>query len=184
MRVEEILEKGHHGLSEADVKLLRRTAKNCKNFLEIGSRCGCSSMLFGEIAKRNGGHLYCVEMTPQPEWYQNIIDCDLTEVVTLIKGISPWVNLSEIPTLIDYLFIDGDHRTRWAVMDYHFWAPFVKPGGYIAFHDYTYSVDNCGKMVQAAIKFILKDSKNIKQVAAEMSEPGTIVFRKKEDYKC
>ena len=148
MKVKEILNRGCNGLSELDVNLLRKTAKNCKYFLEIGSRCGCSSMILGEIAKRNKGHLYCVEMTPQSAWYQNIMDCDLTEVVTLIKGISPWVNLSEIPTLIDYLFIDGDHRTRWAIMDYHFWAPFVKVGGYIAFHDYNYSVDNCGKMVE------------------------------------
>lgn len=184
MRIEEILTKGRNGLSELDAKLLQSTAKNCKVFLEIGSRCGCSSMIFGEIAKRNGGHLYCVEMTPKIEWYKNIKECGLSNVVTLIKAISLWVNLTEIPTLIDYLFIDGDHRTRWTIMDYHFWSPFVRPGGYIAFHDYTYSVDNCGEMVQEAIKFILKDSRNIEQVGLELSEPGTIVFQKKEDYKC
>ncbi len=184
MQVKEILTKGYNGLSELDAKLLQKTGKDCKVFLEIGSRCGCSSMILGEIAKRNGGHVYCIEMEPVETWYRNMKECGLQNTVTLIKGISPWIDLSKVPTHIDYLFIDGDHRTRWAIMDYHFWSPFVKPGGYIAFHDYNYSVDNCGKMVQEAVKFILKDSKNIRQVGLEMSEPGTIVFQKKEDYKC
>lgn len=36
---------------------------------------------------------------------------------------------------VDLLFIDGDHRDASVVADYTLYAPFVKPGGVIAFHD-------------------------------------------------
>ncbi len=37
--------------------------------------------------------------------------------------------------LIDFLFIDGNHEYKAARRDIFNYAPFVKPGGWIAFHD-------------------------------------------------
>lgn len=37
---------------------------------------------------------------------------------------------------IDLIFIDGDHSYDACRADIHAWAPFVKPGGVIAFHDF------------------------------------------------
>lgn len=36
---------------------------------------------------------------------------------------------------IDFLFIDGDHRCAGVSRDYALYAPLVRPGGLIAFHD-------------------------------------------------
>lgn len=36
---------------------------------------------------------------------------------------------------IDFLFIDGDHRFPGVSRDYELYAPLVRPGGMIAFHD-------------------------------------------------
>jgi len=36
---------------------------------------------------------------------------------------------------IDFLFIDGDHRLRGVKRDYELYAPLVRRGGLIAFHD-------------------------------------------------
>ncbi len=36
---------------------------------------------------------------------------------------------------IDFLFIDGDHRLPGVSRDYELYAPLVRPGGMIAFHD-------------------------------------------------
>lgn len=36
---------------------------------------------------------------------------------------------------IDFLFIDGDHRYAGVKQDYELYAPLVRPGGMIAFHD-------------------------------------------------
>ncbi len=38
-------------------------------------------------------------------------------------------------TLLDFLFIDGNHEYKAARRDIFNYAPFVKPGGWIAFHD-------------------------------------------------
>jgi hypothetical protein len=36
---------------------------------------------------------------------------------------------------LDYLFIDGDHRYEAVLRDFLLYAPLVRPGGIIAFHD-------------------------------------------------
>ena len=52
---------------------------------------------------------------------------------------------------IDFLFIDGDHSIEGCKEDFDMYAPKLKPGGYIAFHDYypdrpelgpTFVIDN------------------------------------------
>jgi cephalosporin hydroxylase len=48
---------------------------------------------------------------------------------------------------IDFLFIDGDHSYEGVKNDFAMYAPFVKPGGLIAFHDIAIddqSQDYCG----------------------------------------
>lgn len=37
--------------------------------------------------------------------------------------------------LVDFLFVDGDHRYEAVRRDYELYGPFVRPGGVIAFHD-------------------------------------------------
>jgi MMP 1-O-methyltransferase len=37
---------------------------------------------------------------------------------------------------LDFLFIDGDHTIGGCRYDYETYAPVVKPGGWLAFHDY------------------------------------------------
>lgn len=36
---------------------------------------------------------------------------------------------------VDFLFIDGDHSYEGVRADFHLYAPFVRPGGIVAFHD-------------------------------------------------
>lgn len=36
---------------------------------------------------------------------------------------------------LDFLFIDGDHSAEGVLRDFEDYAPFVRPGGWIAFHD-------------------------------------------------
>lgn len=46
-----------------------------------------------------------------------------------------WDEISQYSE-IDLLFIDGDHAETALAGDIDGWAPFVKPGGWILFHDY------------------------------------------------
>lgn len=43
---------------------------------------------------------------------------------------------------IDFLFIDGDHNYEAAKKDFELYAPLVKPGGIIGFHDIMRDPDN------------------------------------------
>ena len=40
---------------------------------------------------------------------------------------------------LDFLFIDGDHTVEGVKLDYEMYAPLVRKGGWIAFHDITES---------------------------------------------
>jgi MMP 1-O-methyltransferase len=45
---------------------------------------------------------------------------------------------------IDFLFIDGDHSIQGCDFDFVNYAPFLKKGGYLAFHDYYADRDELG----------------------------------------
>jgi predicted O-methyltransferase YrrM len=36
---------------------------------------------------------------------------------------------------VDFLFVDGDHSLEGVTRDYELYAPLVRPGGVVAFHD-------------------------------------------------
>ena len=163
-------------LSQDDIDILYRTSKeiNAKTILEIGSENGISSIVLGMVAKENNGHLYCIEPRPRQEWYRNIKQFNLINHVTLIQGYSPWIDRNLLPSNFDYLFIDGEHKTRWCIVDYHYWSKFVRKGGRIAFHDIY---GPCGPKVNRALNIILEDAK-LKEIAKgeKAKNKGTIVY--------
>jgi cephalosporin hydroxylase len=178
-------------LSIADAKILYRIALEleAKVIVEIGSKDGCSSMTFAEAVKQTGGHLYCVEPSVTGKWIDNMQRLDLAQYANVIHGASPWVNPLRIPEdqslenlldpFIDLLLIDGDHRTRWTIADYHFWEPYVKTGGVIVFHDWT-GANGVGAWVQRAVSIILEDDADgLYEIARnESNSRGLIAFRK------
>jgi predicted O-methyltransferase YrrM len=54
--------------------------------------------------------------------------------VRFIAKCSPEVG-SEVPTPVDFVFIDGDHSLRGISADWAYWSERVAPGGVIALHD-------------------------------------------------
>ncbi len=53
---------------------------------------------------------------------------------------------------IDFIFIDGDHSYDACKADIAAWAPFVKRGGVIAFHDFGSRADGVTRAIFEAIK--------------------------------
>lgn len=165
-----------------DADLLFETSMfiQAKNILEIGSADGCSTMVFGSVAREMGGKLQCIDPHPKKQWAWNVERLQLQEWVEMIKGSSPWIPLNLIRQPIDYLFIDGDHRTRWAMVDYHYWSRFVRIGGRIAFHDWG-DQHEAGKCVREAVEIILRDDaeKVLKKIGeTKTTSRGTVVFEK------
>jgi len=75
-----------------------------------------------------------------------------------VKGDSPEI-AKRFNWKIDFLFIDGDHKYSVVKKDITGWAPHVKVGGYIAFHDYypTHSAGQ-GREVADAVDDWVKDN--------------------------
>ncbi len=168
-------------LSNEDKALIEGTVRGSKVILEIGSRTGTSSMILSAEAKRQCGMLYCVECEPIPEWYGNMSRMNLDGYATMIKTFSPWVDYTKLPTSIDYLFVDGDHRTSHAIADLHFFTPLVKSGGFVAIHDTNFKEERIDKMVNRAISIFLEDHQNFKLYKECKGRFGTKVLVKTED---
>ena len=148
-----------------------------KTIVEIGAFKGVSSMVLGLAAVQTGGHVWSVEVRPRAEWFSNIEKMKLQDVVTLIQGCSPAVNIN-LPGEIDLLFIDGDHQTRSVLRDYYYWSHFVRVGGIIAFHD-IYGPPS--PKVNKAISMILDDdSKCLVEMfrCPPQKEAGLVLFEK------
>lgn len=52
--------------------------------------------------------------------------------------------------LLDVLFIDGDHSEEGVRQDFDLWAPLVRPGGVVAFHD---TIPNGTRHEPGVVKF-------------------------------
>lgn len=175
-----ILQLGGNSITPEDYDVLEKASRSisANNFVEIGARKGCSSMLFGSIAKETGGEVLSIEAYPTKEWQDNIKSMGLKKHVKLVNTFSPWVR--DISKSIDFLFIDGDHRTICCIADYYYIAPWVRVGGLIAFHDTRHP--ECERMVNRAIDIILEEAKNLEEAYRSEGEMGTLIFRKTKEF--
>lgn len=108
-------------------------------FVEIGSWKGHSASIIGAVAKRTGGHLYCVDHWKEDGIYNtfehNLNTLGLRDYVTPIIMDSLTAVNKFADESIDFLFIDADHRYEPFVSDLKAWYPKVKKGGIICGHD-------------------------------------------------
>lgn len=126
---------------------------------ELGSWLGKSSVILGNAIKyKTNPKLYCIDpfdLLANEPWHkecfqeqagptsltrkQVVADMlnanGLSNIVELIEDFSEnYIN--QFDQAIDFLFIDADHSYESVLRDYNNWAPLVKSGGFIAFHDY------------------------------------------------
>lgn len=179
---DDILKNCGGRLTLKDAELLYETAMSLPNpkILEIGCMDGCSTQVLGMVVREKMGHLYCIDPAPKQRWRYNVERNNLQEHVTFIFGASPWVPTSKIPDPIDYLFIDGDHRTRWCLVDYHYWEPFLRKGGLVGFHDWS-GREPTGPWVRKAVELIVETDALEEVGRSEGGGRGYIVFRKTWD---
>ena len=191
---EKLIKESNGRIQVADLELLERVCIQCEAslVLEIGSADGGSSVVLGNMVRQEdsiGGMLYCIEPAPRQRMVDNMAAYDLQGFYEIIKGASPWVGHDIVPAEIDLLFIDGCHYTRWALMDYHYWSPRVRPGGVIVFHDTSGgckedraqkdfgSPDYVPQVMQAID--IIKRTDDLEQIDISKAENGgAIAFRK------
>jgi len=118
-------------------QLARRVSlRSPSNILEIGCAGGGTLLVWQALAPRvvsvdlqglNGGRGFLsVDHFPSVTFILG--DSHHQETLDEVKSMGPY----------DFLFIDGDHSTEGARMDFYMYAPLVRKGGLIAFHDYNY----------------------------------------------
>jgi hypothetical protein len=66
----------------------------------------------------------------------------------VLPKIRPWPGVSaqfvgRIPR-IDFLFVDGDHSVEGCRFDFTHYTPYIRRGGYLAFHDYNATLQDFG----------------------------------------
>ncbi len=191
---EKLIMQSNGRIQVADLELLERVCEVCKarTILEIGSADGGSSVVLGNMVRQEDsidGILYCIEQASRQRMVDNMAAYGLQRYYQIIHGCSPWVGGDIVPDEIDLLFIDGYHYTRWALMDYHFWAPRVRAGGIIVFHDTSGGCkeDRAQKdfgspyyvpQVMQAIDIILRTDDLEKIDISRAENGGAIAFRK------
>ena len=119
-----------------------------KNVMEIGSYNGGSLFCFTRMAQP-GGIVISVDLPGGffgggcTKWKTELFRLfgDKTQTMVLIRGNSHDEELPEHMRAIlngeklDFLFIDGDHTYAGVKQDFSMYSPFVRSGGYVAFHD-------------------------------------------------
>ena len=96
--------------------------------------------------------------------------------IRLIRGDSHSTRTSNavreiVGTTVDLLFIDGDHKYEGVHRDFETYAPLVRPGGLIAFHDI---VDGRPDAVGGVPRFWkeLRDRISVEEIVADWSQGG------------
>lgn len=112
--------------------------------LEIGSHIGSSALFICAGLARVGGHLVCVDTWMNDTMPDGAKDtfaefqantAAYRSMITQVRKSSGAITDAEIGGPLDFVFIDGDHAEAAVRGDFRRVAPWVKVGGYIAFHD-------------------------------------------------
>jgi predicted O-methyltransferase YrrM len=107
--------------------------------LEIGTAQGGTYWAWCRLATHTA-HLVSVDLPGNDEWSSRVSSYPRsTQTQTLIRADShdPQIvrSLDGLRGSVDLLFIDGDHSYEGVRADFENYAPLVRPGGLIAFHD-------------------------------------------------
>lgn len=118
-----------------------------KNFMEIGTDQGGTFVCWSRVSDPNG--LQISVDWAHGNWGINTFNIQarnnklssLGSNVHILDGDSHAESMyNNVKSIIgdkklDFLFIDGDHSHLGVKLDYHMYKEFVKPGGWIGFHD-------------------------------------------------
>jgi len=149
-------------LDDAEAELLiaiaeqaaKRSPKGqASNFVEVGSYCGRSTVVLGLTLKsleQEMVRLYAIDphegevsgldqvvmqLAPTYDTFnRNIMAAGVADVVELIQARSYDVVWDQ---QIAMLFIDGLHDYNSVARDFYHFSTWIRPGGYVAFHDYA-----------------------------------------------
>jgi MMP 1-O-methyltransferase len=132
---------------------LARTCRGTGVIVEIGSWKGKSTVCLG-LGSQEGKSVPVYAVDPHADYRfgdfkRNVERAGITELVRPIASLSQEA-ADEFDEPIELLFVDGSHEYDLVLEDFENWVPKVVDGGWVAFHDTTWT-DGPRKVVGHAI---------------------------------
>jgi len=103
---------------------------DAKKVVELGTRGGTSTVAWLAALHQTDGHLWAVDVNPPP----GLLAGHPRLTFTQGHDLDPFV-LSQIPDDVDIVFVDTDHAYELTQAEIDGYAPKVRPGGAMVFHD-------------------------------------------------
>lgn len=109
---------------------------------------------------------------------------DFGDRATILRATSPAVAADFLDETLDFVYIDGDHRTDAVLQDLRAWTPKVRTGGIVAGHDIIspgedHTGQNWGPNVQKALAAFCAPETDLYLVVEEGGLPWSFYFFKK-----
>jgi MMP 1-O-methyltransferase len=132
-------------LTDEEGEALYELARRCTGrgvIAEIGSWKGKSTICLG-LGSRAGAGVRIFAIDPHADYRfgdfkANVERAGIGELVTPIASLSqPAADDFQEP--IEFLFVDGSHEYELVLEDFEKWVPKVIEGGWVAFHDTTWT---------------------------------------------
>jgi predicted O-methyltransferase YrrM len=132
-------------LTDEEGEALYDLAKRCTGrgvIVEIGSWKGKSTVCLG-LGSRDGAHARIFAIDPHAnyrfgDFKENVDRAGIGDLIEPVASLSqPAADDFEEP--IELLFVDGSHEYDLVLEDFEKWVPKVVDGGWVAFHDTTWT---------------------------------------------
>jgi len=127
------------------------------DYLEIGCYGGCSASLMLQRKNTNVTSIDIGAPISKEQVYKNIEKFNThNNNYKYVMGDSQLESTySQIKSLYDIIYIDGDHSYDAVIRDFHIYSSYLKNNGYIVFDDYNDYI-YC-KEVKPAVDFLVKN---------------------------
>jgi MMP 1-O-methyltransferase len=132
-------------LTDEEGEALYELAKRCSGrgaIVEIGSWKGKSTICLG-LGSKAGSSVRVYAIDPHADYRfgdfkANVERAEIAELVTPIPSLSQ-AAANDFHEPIELLFVDGSHDEALVREDFDKWVPKVVDGGWVAFHDTTWT---------------------------------------------
>jgi SAM-dependent methyltransferase len=120
------------------IDLLHCLPQPLRRVAEVGSFRGVSTEVLLLFSER----VTAVEPRPVEAAFRHLAAC--YPGLDVVREASPAAARHVPDGALDLVYIDGDHNYEPVKADLLAWLPKVRPGGWVAGHDYTTALDQCG----------------------------------------